>query len=216
MRLKIKIGFVFLLAAAGTFAQAKKELEDKIIQQQKTIDSLKAVISNMENIIENRDRSIQIYVADEEKYLKSISDFNIALDNCRTQNAGLRQRQSVGTAKLMAMTNDRAMLKAPEGKMLIINQMIGDYTSSISTDSLGNVVTEEIHVFMKTLNGKTLTDISNKQFGPKLYSSIHPEQTIQFPIILPAGTSLSIVVLKGEIGNLQIYDGMVTCSYTEK
>jgi septal ring factor EnvC (AmiA/AmiB activator) len=115
MKTAIKLTILMLLIGTGSFAQSKKDLEVKISKQQKTIDSLNAVIANMENIIENRDRSIKIYAADEEKYVKSLSDFNIALDNCRNQKATLQSQNAYGVAKIMPMNNSRSTLKVKAG-----------------------------------------------------------------------------------------------------
>ena len=207
---------MFLVISSGTLAQTKKDLEVKIAQQQKSIDSLNAVIANMENIIENRDRSIQIYAADEEKYIKSISDFNIALDNCRNQKAGLQRQNAYGEANMISMNNTRSSIKVKAGHITTINQFMGDFTSSISTDSTGNPVYEEVHVFIKEINGTVLTDPATKKFGPKVYSSLHPEATINLPIVLTEGMSIKIAVYKGTIDNLIPYEGAVMCSFTEK
>jgi hypothetical protein len=216
MKTAIKFTLMLLVVASGSFAQTKKELIDQIAKQQKTIDSLNAVISNMENIIENRDRSIQIYVADEEKLKKGLSDHNIALENARNQTASLRRQNAYGQAKMISMSNNRSVLKVKEGMVMTVNQFMGDYTASVSTDSTGNPVLEEIHVFIKEINGTVLTDIASKKFGPKLYSSLHPEASIHLPMVLPAGNVFKIAVFKGTVGNLTPYDGAVLCSYTEK
>jgi hypothetical protein len=216
MKTAFKLTILMLLIGTGSFAQSKKDLEVKISKQQKTIDSLNAVIANMENIIENRDRSIKIYAADEEKYVKSLSDFNIALDNCRNQKATLQSQNAYGVAKIMPMNNSRSTLKVKAGHTTTINQFMGDYTSNITTDSIGNAVLEEIHVFIKEIDGTVLTDVANKKFGPKVFSSLHPEATINLPIVLTEGTTLKVAVYKGTLDNLIPYEGVVLCSFTEK
>lgn len=216
MKTAIKLSLLLLVVSTGALAQSKKELEDKIVLQQKTIDSLNAVIANMENIIENRDRSIQIYVADEEELKKGLRDHNIALENCRNQQAALRRQNAYGEAKFIVMTNAKSVYKVKEGYEVTFNQFLGDYTSNITTDSLGNPVLEEIHVFIKEIDGKVLTDVANNRFGPKVYSSLHPESTINLPMVLTAGTTIKIAVYKGTIDQLEPYDGPILCSFTEK
>ncbi|MEX1002500.1 MAG: hypothetical protein WDZ35_10340 [Crocinitomicaceae bacterium] len=199
-----------------TFSQSKKELESKVQQQEKSIDSLKKAIANFENIIENRDRSIKIMRVDMEKYKEIIREKNEVIGQQRNQIAVLKAQQATGSAKILALSNSRSKLKVSPGMVWTINQFITDYTSEFTTDSLGNKHPEEIHVFLKSINGEQLTDITNNQFGPKVFSSLHPEQVIPFPIILTENTSFSIAVYSGTIDALIPYDGNVFFSYTEK
>lgn len=216
MKKAINITVLMLMIGSGAFAQSKKDLETNIAKQQKTIDSLNAVIANMENIIENRDRTIKIYAEDEEKLKKSLSDFNIALDNCRNHKANLQRQNAYGEAKMISMNNSRSTIKVKAGHVTTINQFMGDYTSNITTDSTGATVLEEIHVFIKEINGTVLTNPASKKFGPKVYSSLHPEATINLPIVLTEGMTLKIAVYKGAMDELIPYEGTILCSFTEK
>ena len=207
---------IFMLTLTGGLAQSKRDLEEKVARQEKTIDSLNKVIANMENIIENRDRSIKIMRQDFEKYKEETREANEALARERNTTARLRAQQSTGKAKIMTLNNSRSTLKVKEGHVWRINQFMTDYTSSVETDSLGNPIIKEVHVFLKKLNDDELTNISQGMYGPKLFSSLHPEQMIQFPIILPEKTSFTIQVMTGDIGNLTAYQGDVYCSFTEK
>lgn len=214
--MKHGILFIALLVGSLSFSQSKKDLQDKINQQQTTIDSLKKVIANQENIIENRDRSIGILNED----LKKVQEELQAETDLRREKHAmiqkLRKRSSTGEAKIYYMSNIKNVLKVPAGKYWIVNQFMSDYTASVSQDSLGNTITEEVHVYLQELNGTVLTNPAEKMYGPKLFSSMHPEQVIPFPLVFTEGTQFKIVVFKGEVGALYPYDGKVYFSYTEK
>ncbi|UKN00441.1 hypothetical protein K6119_11930 [Paracrocinitomix mangrovi] len=207
---------IVILASGTSFAQTKKELEDKVQQQQKTIDSLKAVLENMENIVENRDRSIKLLRENREEMKSDIILWDKKVKEKDAEIIKLRKQNQTGKATLMTLNNGRATLKVPEDQYWILNQFIADYTSGITTDTSGNKIVEEVHVYLKSIDDKVLTDIDKDLYGPKLYSSTHPEQSMQFPIFLMANTRFTIAVYKGTIGNLTPYEGNVYCSYTKK
>ena len=198
------------------YSQTKKELMDQVAKQQTTIDSLKKVNANFENIVENRDRSIDILKEDRITLGNEILDFQALVRAQRVDIAKLKKQTEIGNAKVIQLDNKIARLKVKEGKSWTINQIICDYTTGITLDSLGNPIIEEIHIFFKSINGEMLTDIEQKKFGPQIYSSLHPEHSLRFPITFSAGESFGIQIFKGPLSNLKPYDAKVICSYTEK
>jgi uncharacterized coiled-coil protein SlyX len=205
-----------LIICAVSFSQSKKDLQDQVNHRNATIDSLNKVILNQENIIENRDRSNRILTEDVATLTEDWKE-EIALR--RSKHAHillLRKRAATGKAKIMYMSNIKNVLKVPPGKYWTLNQFMSDYTAGISKDSTGATITEEVHVFLKEINGTVLTDPTKKLYGPKLFSSLHPEQTIRFPILFTEGVQFKIIAFKGEIGALYPYGGTVYCTYTEK
>ncbi len=213
MRTFILILFVLPLSL---HAQTKKELMDQVDQQKSTIDSLQKVIANFENIVENRDRSINILKEDRNTLGQEILDFQALVRAQRVDIAKLKKQTEIGTAKVIQLDNKIARLKVKEGKIWTINQIICDYTTGVTVDSLGNPVIEEVHIFFKSINGEMLTDISQNKFGPQIYSSLHPEHSLRFPITFSAGESFGIQIFKGPLNNLKPLDAKVICSYTEK
>ena len=207
---------LLVVISAPAFSQTKKELQDKVDQQTRSIDSLQKVIANQENIIENRDRSVRLAKEHREEMKGERDDARREYNAVAKENARLLKQTQVGQAKLMTLSNKRAIIKAEEGKTLTINQIICDYSAGVTTDSLGNTVTEEIHIFIKSINGEQLTDIAAKKYGPQLYSSLHPEHSIGFPLLIEGGNSVAIILLKGPINNLQPYEGVAHCTLTEK
>lgn len=214
--MRLSLLTIALFIGCTSIAQTKKELQEKIDRQTQTIDSLKKVVANQENIIENRDRSIGILNEDITTVKEELQK---EVDLRREKHAiiqKLRKRSATGTPKIMYMSNVKNVLKVPEAKYWVIHQFMSDYAASVTTDSLGVTTAEEIHIFLKELNGTVLTDPTQKMYGPKLYSSLHPEQAIRFPLLFAAGTQFKIAVFKGSIGALYPYDGKVYCTYTEK
>lgn len=215
-RNNILIVISLLLISSVGFGQSKTELIAKVAQQEKTIDSLKKVVANFDNIVENRDRSIKILEEDratlsKEKFAaeKITREKEIVIRDLKSQSA-------TGEAKIITLSNARSTIKVKEGKFWIINQLMTDYSASISTDSSGNKIIEEVHVFIQAINDDILTDPSKKMYGPQLYSSLHPEQTMRFPIIITENVKFSIAVYKGKLGALTPYEANVYLSLTEK
>jgi hypothetical protein len=214
---KIIVVLIVLFISGMGFSQTKTELQAKIDQQTKTIDSLKAIVANNENVIETRDRSIKFLQEDKVELNKKLEEQTNVVRAKNTEIAGLRAQNATGVAKKVTLTNTKSSMTVPAGKHWVINQFIGDYLSPPTTDSTGAVIPgSEIFVFLKTLNGETLTDPAQGKYGPLLYSSMTPYQTILYPLILTEGTSFSIVVYKGSVGALLQYEGGVVCSYWEK
>jgi len=206
----------FLFFSSLSFSQTKTELQLQIDKQKKSIDSLHLVIANLDNTIENRDRTVKFCYDEKVELNKTIDDLNLKIRGKNAELITLRQQASTGIAKKVTMNNTRSLWTVPEGKHWIVNQFMSDYIADLAADSLGVFHGSEIFVFLKTINGTTLTDVAQGQYGPLVYSSITPYQTIQFPLIFTAKTSFSIVVYKGKIGRLMEFAGDVVCTYLEK
>lgn len=197
-------------------AQTKTEMLAQIEKQAKTIDSLKAITANQENIIESRDRSIKFLNEDIAKLQQEKEDLNGKIRQKNGELITLRNHNKLGVADKVTLNNTRAILTVPAGKHWVINQLMADYITDLHRDSLGNMVGKEVHVFLKSLNNITLTDLGKNQMGPQLYSSSSPNHTIQFPLILTENTTFTIIVLKGSYNALEPYDGNVICTYFVK
>lgn len=209
---------IVILGITSTWvsAQTKTEMLAQIEKQAKTIDSLKAITANQENIIENRDRSIKFLNEDIAKLQKEKDELNGKIRQKNSELVTLRNQNKLGVADKVTLNNTRAILTVPAGKHWVINQLMADYITDLHRDSLGNMVGKEVHVFLKSLNNITLTDLSKNQLGPQLYSSSSPNHTIQFPLILTENTTFTIIVLKGSYNALEPYDGNVICTYFVK
>jgi uncharacterized coiled-coil protein SlyX len=204
-----------ILNSSG-FTQTKKELIDQVARQKVTIDSLNKVIANFENIVENRDRSINILKADTKEWKEERGNYVLKIREMDGKVADMRKQTKLGKSKMITLSNSRPTLKVPEGKYWVLNQFITDYMVDLVADSTGKMVGEEVHIFLRKINNDVLTDPSKNQYGPQVYSSVNSGSSMQFPITLTAGTSFSIVVMKGKMGALTEYGGKVHCSYFEK
>jgi hypothetical protein len=207
---------LFLFSGLAVNAQTKVEMQAQIDKQTRSIDSLKGVIANQENIIENRDRSIMILKEDIAKGATEVETLTGKIRQKNSELVMLRNYNKSGVAKKVTMNNARASWVVPAGKHWVINQFIGDYITDLVKDSSGNMVGKEIHVFLKSINSTTLTDITKNQFGPQVYSSIASNHTIRFPLILTENTSFSIIVCKGPLNAMELCDAGIVCTYFEK
>lgn len=208
--------YILLLFPFAGITQSKAELIATIDQQKATIDSLKKVNANYDNIIENRDRSIKILKEDKTELTQEKEELGAKVNTLYRTISTLENQASQGQSKLIQLSNQSAKFTVAAGKTVVLNQLLADYTSIVSTDSLGNTVAREVHVFLKGMNGERLTNLAQNQYGPQLFSSQHPEHTIQLPIILEENTQIEILVLEGPLTDLQPFAGKVLISYTEK
>lgn len=207
---------LMLVSVLSVTAQTKAEMQVIIDKKTKSLDSLKAIADNLENIVENRDRSIMILKEDIAKGQTEIETLNGKIRQKNSELVMLRNYNKSGVAKKVTMNNTRASWTIPAGKHWVINQFIGDYIVDLAKDSLGNMVGKELHVFLKSINNVTLTDIAKNQYGPQVYSSMASNHTIQFPLVLTENTTFSIVVYKGKLGALELCDAGIVCTYFEK
>jgi len=215
MKKFVNILLLSMLTLAAN-AQTKTEMQVQIDKQIKSIDSLKAIVDNQANIIENRDRSIMILKEDIAKGVTEAETLNGKIRQKNSELVMLRNYNKSGVAKKVTMNNTRASWTVPAGKHWVINQFIGDYLVDLAKDSTGIFVGKEIHVFLKSINSTTLTDISKNQYGPQIYSSVASNHTIQFPLVLTQNTTFSIVICKGVLGTLELCDKDIVCTYFEK
>lgn len=208
--------FSFILSGISGFSQTKKELMDQVESQKKSLDSMKAVIDNLDNIVETRDRTIKFLREEKEELNTDKEELYTKIRQKNTELSNLRKQAATGAASLKLMNNKRPILKVPTGKYWIINQFIADYVTDLAVDSTGNMVGEEVHVFIKSLNGAVLTDPAKNMYGPQVYSSIQSNHTIQFPLVLTENTSFAIIVMQGNIGSMVESPGNVYISLTAK
>ncbi len=213
--MKVFILTLLLIPLAG-FSQTKKELADKVNRLEKTIDSLQGIVDNQENIIENRDRTVLLTKQHRAEMMEDRDKALYKFSVIEKKLAKLERETKMGSATMVTLANNRNIIKVKEGKTYTLNQIISDYSAGIVTDSLGNEQIEEIHIFVRAINGEVLTDVDKGLYGPQVYSSTHPEHAISFPIVLTEGTSFSVILMKGSMDKLTPYDGRVYCSYTIK
>ncbi|MBL7899538.1 MAG: hypothetical protein JNJ99_13450, partial [Crocinitomicaceae bacterium] len=119
---KIIIPALMVLCSVYSVAQTKTEMQAQIDKQIKSIDSLKLIIANQENIIENRDRSIKFLQEDVAEAEKEKEALNGKIRQKNSELVSLRNQNKSGVAKKVTMNNTRASWTVPAGKHWVINQ----------------------------------------------------------------------------------------------
>jgi hypothetical protein len=111
-----------------------------------------------------------------------------------------------GKAQLIEFTNETAKFIVPEGKTWTI------YNAFTTVPQDENIYS----IWVKSINGIIITDISKKIFGKILYSS-YTLVDIILPLILPENTTIELVVLKKDdaTGIKSLYDQIAFLNYIE-
>ena len=126
-----------------------------------------------------------------------------------------------GKVKLIEFTNDSANFNIPEGKAWIIYSVFSDYivdgvikfNDYEKKNLLDNSL--DVRIFVKDLNGLEKTNYLNNTYGTQLYRSTNASTVIPYPIVFPEKTKFSLVILKGDIGSLQLHNGKAYISFIE-
>lgn len=116
-----------------------------------------------------------------------------------------------GKAQLIEFTNETAKFTVPEGKTWIIYSIFSEYVVDI--DEYSNSL--DIRIFLKDLNGIEKTNYVKNIYGTQLYRSTNVSTVIPYPIIFPEKTSFNLIILKGDLGKLQLYGGKAYISLVE-
>lgn len=101
-----------------------------------------------------------------------------------------------GKTQLIEFSNSSAKFTVPEGKTWYISNVFSIY--QISKESLSFVI------YIKSINGTELTNVSEAQLGPKLFDSRAGESgytlppAIKFPLILPQNTVFELVICQSK------------------
>jgi hypothetical protein len=126
-----------------------------------------------------------------------------------------------GKAQLIEFTNATAKFTVPEGKTWMIYSIFSDYVTGgqvkLNDYTKKNELVEEddIRIFIKDLNGVQKTDYLKNIYGTQLYRSSNASTVIPYPIIFPEKTTMTLIVLKGDLGSLKEYDGKAYISLIE-
>ena len=118
-----------------------------------------------------------------------------------------------GKIKLIEFTNETANFTIPEGKSWIIYNIFSDYLVDgevkYNDYQKKNILENplDIRVFIKELNGAEKTNYLKNIYGTQLYRSTNASTVIPYPIVFPEKTLLTLIILKGDIGSLQLHNG---------
>jgi hypothetical protein len=121
-----------------------------------------------------------------------------------------------GKAQLIEFTNATAQFTVPAGKTWYIYSILTDWSANTMKDDRGDYYSDDIRVFIKSLNGKVKTDYKTNKMGPQLGSrSTSPSPGTGYPIILPENTSIQLIQLCGDEGKWKEYSGIALISVIE-
>lgn len=131
------------------------------------------------------------------------------------------EKYADGKVKLIEFTNDSANFNIPEGKAWIIYNVFSDYivdgVVKFNDYAKKNFLDEplDVRIFVKDLNGIEKTNYLNNIYGTQLYRSTNASTVIPYPIMFPEKTTFSLIILKGDIGTLQLHNGKAYISLIE-
>jgi hypothetical protein len=109
-----------------------------------------------------------------------------------------------GKAQLIEFTNATAKFTVPVGNTWVVNNVFSYYDRGI-----------DLKVYIKSINGTILTDLTKKEYGTLLYHSRDMGFVIQFPIIFPENTSFELVIISGEWDSQTISNKKAFLNFTE-
>jgi len=126
-----------------------------------------------------------------------------------------------GKAQLIEFTNATAKFTVPDGKTWIIYSIFSEYVVDgvVKIDEYSKKNTYsgaiDIRIFLKDLNGVEKTNYVKNIYGTQLYRSTNASTVIPYPIIFPEKTTFNLIILKGDLGNLQLFGGAAYISLIE-
>lgn len=105
-------------------------------------------------------------------------------------NIGIAQTtMPKGKAQLIEFTNETAKFTVPAGKTWYIINAFFDYKVDLKYNTSGEKISkdEDTQVFIKSINGKILTDLSINKLGPMFSGSL----------VLPENTIIEFIITSG-------------------
>lgn len=113
-----------------------------------------------------------------------------------------------GKVQLIEFSNSTAKFTVPEGKTWYINNVF----------SLSIAENKGFYIYLKSINGTELTNLSENQFGPIIYAAYTVwGTTITFPLIFPQNTTFELLILNFKTGGAKftLSDKNAYINYTE-
>jgi hypothetical protein len=104
-----------------------------------------------------------------------------------------------GKAHIIEFNNTTAKFTVPAGKTWYIVNIFSDYF----TDFIPNSTSSEINIFLKSLDGTVITDLSINKVGTKVYSGVQT-YALRMPLIFPENTVFELIIISGELSKPNI------------
>ena len=126
-----------------------------------------------------------------------------------------------GKAQLIEFTNETAKFTIPEGKTWYVYSIFSDYVVGgtvkyneyAKEDRLEE--SKDVRIFLKDLNGIEKTNYIKNIYATQLFRSSDASTVIPYPIVFPEKTTFNLIILKGNLGSLQLYGGNAYISLVE-
>jgi hypothetical protein len=102
-----------------------------------------------------------------------------------------------GQSKITGISNYTGKLTVPEGKTWQIIGVFSDYAVDVNGYGTTASTTSETIIFIKSLNGIEITNLTTNKFGPVIFCSMDNTKCIHLPLILPSGSTIEFLICKG-------------------
>jgi hypothetical protein len=125
-----------------------------------------------------------------------------------------------GKVQLIEFNNATSKFTVPDGKTWIIYNIFSEYAvdgvvkiSEHTNEKYFDYL--DVRIFLKELNGVEKTNYIKNIYGTQLYRSTDAATVIPYPIIFPEKTTFNLIILKGDLGFLQLHGGAAYISLVE-
>lgn len=197
--MKKLITLTTLLLTFTVFSQAKKELEEQVTTLKYDVASLETKNAVLQNSLSESQNKHAFVLQERITQEKEIASLTHSLDSV---NQRLNSGTSPMTANLIEFKNSSANFTVPKGKtweiVNVFSKSVGP--GGVSFSASGYSKYDEVRIFIKSINGSVLTDLSNLELGPVIYRGPNHERTQALPIIFPEGTSFELLICTGTWG----------------
>jgi len=203
-----------------TMAQGKKELEEQLADLNSTVSALQTENGKLQSDVDTFRSKYEDVLKDRIEQEKEVGELNDEIDSLSASEI-LSSGNNTGTIKLIEFTNETAKFTVPAGKNWQVYSIFSDYvtggTEKYNTyrEEIELEQTKDIRIFLKDLNGIEKTNYIKNIYGTQLFRSTNASTVIPYPIIFPEKTTFNLIILKGNLGALQLYDGKAYISLVE-
>ena len=184
-----------IVITATAFSQSKSELEAQVSELQNNVATLETQNTSLQNSLNESKDDYAKVLKERIEQEKEIASLTHSLDSTKQR---LNSGGSSFDAQLIQFNNSTAKFSVPNGKTWEITNV---FSAAVGPDAFGYndgwAVYDEVRVFIKSINGDVLTDLSTWQLGPVIYRGPNHERTHALPIILPGGTEFELLICTG-------------------
>jgi hypothetical protein len=191
--------FSTLLLTFTAFSQGKKELEEQVTSLKNDVASLEGKNAEFQNSLVESQNQYALVLQERIIQEKEITSLTHSFDSV---NQLLNSEISSMTANLIEFKNSSANFTVPKGKTW---EIVNVFSTSVGPGGVSFDVDEypeydEVRIFIKSINGSVLTNLTNLELGPVIYRGPNHERSHALPMIFPEGTSFELLICTGNWG----------------